>query len=103
MQVARQELLRQIRESHGKIMTVLFVKRSDGSIRTMNCRTEVKKHLKGGESTIRPHHRLISVYDLQSKAYRSIPEEGVFEVRIRGKAYRLNQPNVEEAIQTAVY
>lgn len=102
MKITQTEMISRIRKSCGKIMTVKFIKRTDGKVRVMNCRTEVKKRLRGGDSKIRPCHRLIAVYDLKSKGYRSIPEEGVFEVRIGGQILSL-VPKTEEVIQTAVF
>lgn len=66
---------------NGKIFTVRFTKRSDGSDRLMNCRLGVKKHLRGGSKAFDDaEHKLVTVYDLKSKGYRSIPLEGVYEL-----------------------
>jgi hypothetical protein len=81
------DLVKLIKESAGKIMTVEFTKRSSGERRVMNCRLGVTKHLKGGESTIRPEHSLIVVYDLKSAGYRSIPTEGIISVKIGGEKF----------------
>lgn len=67
--------------SNGKIFTVRFIKRSTGEFRTMNCRLDVKKHLKGGTKAYNDaDHRLLTVYDLKSKGYRCIPLEGLTEI-----------------------
>lgn len=64
---------------NGRIFSVKFVKRTNNEIRTMNCRLGVTKHLKGGEQGYDPKdHNLITVWDLQKKAYRSINLETVF-------------------------
>lgn len=66
---------------NGKFFTVRFTKRSDGSDRIMNCRTGVTKHLRGGDKAYDDRqHKLITVYDLKSKGYRSIPLEGVYQI-----------------------
>lgn len=61
----------------GKFFTVDFVKK-DGSLRTMNCRLGVQKHLKGGTKTLTDNY--ICVYDVKSEGYRSINPETVRSV-----------------------
>ena len=68
-----------ILNSNGKIMTVKFIKK-DGSLRVMNCRLGVTKHLKGGASTLNPD-KFITVYDLKSEGYRAIDKESILEVK----------------------
>lgn len=68
-----------ILNSNGKIMTVKFVKK-DGSLRVMNCRLGVTKHLKGGSSTLNPD-KFITVYDLKSEGYRAIDKESILDVK----------------------
>jgi hypothetical protein len=68
-----------ILNSNGKIMTVKFVKK-DGSLRVMNCRLGVTKHLKGGCSTLNPD-KFITVYDLKSEGYRAIDKESILDVK----------------------
>ena len=70
-----------IDNTNGKFFTVLFVKK-DGSLRRMNCRTGVKKYLKGGSSTTGHLNNLITVYDLQTKDYRNINLNTVIEIHI---------------------
>lgn len=69
------------------IMTVIFYKK-DGSIRKLNGMTGVKKHLKGGESTIKHHDNLVSIYDVKNKGYRCFDKNRVKEIRFRGKVYK---------------
>jgi hypothetical protein len=64
--------------SNGKFLTVTFRKK-DGTIRVMNCRLGVTKHLKGGTSTLDPN-KYITVYDLQSKGYRAISKENILSI-----------------------
>jgi len=68
-----------ILNSNGKIMTVKFIKK-DGSLRVMNCRLGVTKHLKGGCSTLNPD-KFITVYDLKSEGYRAIDKESILDVK----------------------
>lgn len=68
--VLNQSAIDKILNSNGKIFSVTFIKK-DGSLRTLNGRLGVTKHLKGGSSTLNPA-QYITVYDLQSKAYRAV-------------------------------
>lgn len=68
-----------ILSSKGKIMTIKFIKK-DGSLRIMNCRLGVTKHLKGGTSTLNPD-KFITVYDLKSEGYRAIDKSTILEVK----------------------
>lgn len=65
--------------SNGKICTVTFTKK-DGSIRVMNCRLGVTKHLKGGASTLDPE-KYITVYDLKSEGYRAIAKDQILAIK----------------------
>ena len=63
-------IIEKIINSNGKIFTVTFIKK-DGSLRELNGRLGVIKHLKGGVSTLDPD-KYITVFDMQSKAYRAV-------------------------------
>lgn len=67
-----------ILNSNGKIFTVTFVKK-DGSIRVLNGRLGVTKHLKGGACTI-DKDKFIIVYDLKSEGYRAIDKDAILDV-----------------------
>lgn len=67
-----------ILNSKGKIFTVTFVKK-DGSIRVLNGRLGVTKHLKGGACTL-DKDKFIIVYDLKSEGYRSIDKDAILDV-----------------------
>ena len=47
-------------------------RKKDDSLRKMNGRFGVKKHLKGGKSTTEKIDTMIPVYDMQKEAYRTI-------------------------------
>lgn len=73
--------------SNGKMFTVTF-KKKDGSIRTMNCRTGVKKHLKGGTLGYDAIAKgLLTVFEI-GQGYKTIPAEGIIEVHANGSTYR---------------
>lgn len=78
-----------IRSTKGKIFTVSFVKK-DGTLRKMNCRLGVTKHLKGGELAFDPkEYDLISVFDLQKNAYRMINVDTLVEVSVNGESFEV--------------
>ncbi len=68
----------------GKIARVTFVKRTDGTQRDMVCRTGVKKGVTGRGAAYDPESKgLVTVFDMQKQAFRTIPCENVIEVRAR--------------------
>lgn len=73
------QLADKILSSKGKIITVEFIKK-DGSLRIMNCRLGVTKHLKGGTSTL-DAEKFITVYDLKSEGYRAIAKDSIINVK----------------------
>lgn len=73
---------------NGQIFSVTFRKK-DNSIRTLVGRKGVKKHLRGGESKIKKHENLVSVYDLQAKGYRSFDVNRVISLRAGGVEYSI--------------
>lgn len=88
--VKLQELLKNIDDS--SIFSVKFLKRSDGTERTMVCRKGVKSHLKGGESAYNPAQKdLLFVFDMLKGEYRSINLLTVFEAKISGAVYKVKK------------
>ena len=68
----------------GSIFTAKFVKK-DGSVRVINCRREVKKHLAGGERAWDFEKKgYVNVYDLQAEGYRVINLSTLIELRAKG-------------------
>lgn len=81
------EALDMIRETNGQVFSVAFTKK-DGTVRHMNCRTGVKKHLAGGELKFDPKSKgLFSVYDMQVKGYRFINLNTIQGLQIAGEFY----------------
>lgn len=69
----------------GKIFTVEFIKK-DGTLRKMNARLGVKKHLKGGTLAFDPSERnLLPVFDMQKEGYRMINASTILTIKIGGK------------------
>jgi len=64
----------------GKIFTVEFYKRTDGSLRVMNCRRGVQKGVKGVGMAYNPAEKnLLVVYDMQ-KLEEGKDEKGAFRM-----------------------
>lgn len=83
---------------NGKFFTVVFIKRTDGTVRTMRARTGVVRHLIGGERRYDPDQKgLLIVYDIEKRGYRAIPSENVMGIRANGKIYSANADTVKPA------
>lgn len=80
-----------IRNNRSQIMTIEFIRKTDGKFRRMNCRLNVKKHLKGGKSTNKGPNRIV-VFDMHKQAYRTVIAERVISVTINGKTYKNANP-----------
>jgi len=86
----RDDILLKIAATKGKIFSVSFIKRTDGSLRRMVCRTGVTRHLKGTGKSRDPALGLISVFDVaRGSGYRSIPKENIIEATIGGQTYKV--------------
>lgn len=88
MSMTLQQFVARATES-GHIFAVEFVKRTDGTLRKMTCRTGVTKGTQGGSMGYEPsEHDLLSVYDVEKKGFRSIPVDAVLHLSMQGKRYR---------------
>lgn len=67
-----------ILKSNGRIFTVTFIKK-DGTVRVLNGRLGVEKHLKGGVCTL-DKDKFIIVYDLKAEGYRAVDKESIIDV-----------------------
>jgi len=93
--INKNKALEIINNTKGKIFTVNFIKK-DGSLRKMNCRQGVKKHLKGGKPAYDFKSKgLISVYDLQSKGYRTININTLQTLKTENQTFQVLQENQE--------
>ena len=86
IKITKAEAAAMLYSSEGRIVTVTFNKREDGSERTITGRRGVTKHLKGGELGYNPmKHKLIGIFELgheDNKGYRMIPAEGITRLKI---------------------
>ncbi|NIU01634.1 MAG: hypothetical protein GWN01_12180 [Nitrosopumilaceae archaeon] len=86
-QVKVQRVVAAIEANKGKMFTVEFEK-ANGEKRKMNCRTGVKKHLKGGETTYNKADKkggdvTIGVYE-NGNDYRCFKASKVLSLKIAG-------------------
>jgi len=80
------EVKKIIDDAGGRFFTVCFVKRTDNTLRTLNCRRGVKKGIKG--TAHRSHKKgLVTVYSSHDKGYRHINLSGVRYVISGGVKY----------------
>jgi len=71
----------------GKFFTVHFRKK-DNSIRVMNCRGGVKRHLRGGQRAWDPEPKgMVFVWDTESKGYRTLNATTATFAAIDGETY----------------
>ncbi len=74
--------------SDGRTFSIWFIKRTNGELRKMVCRLGVKKHLKGGKKAYSTKaHNLLTVFDMQSKGYRSIPVDAIQRLSVNGQTF----------------
>jgi hypothetical protein len=84
MKIARETLIKKIRDTKGKFFSVRFVKKN-GEVRDMNCRLGVTKYLQGKG---RSHPKsLINTYDVQVEGYRYINCKTIQQATIKGVTY----------------
>ena len=79
--------------SNGGFFTVTFIKRTTGEVRTMNCTSNYKKLLKGGQAKYNALERdLVVVMDVAKhkkgeSAIRSIPLDSLLKLSISNEEY----------------
>lgn len=87
--ITKKEFLAIVKEFENQIFSVKFIKK-DGSLRDMNCRLGVKKHLKGGSLAYNPaDYELLTAFDMQKKAYRMINVKTLVTAKIAGSEYTI--------------
>ena len=83
-----QDAVSLIKKSNGKFMTVSFTKRSDNSLRRMNCRIGVSKGVKGTRRSQR-NTGLITVYDMTNREFRNVNVSGLRSLRLNKQEYQI--------------
>jgi len=88
--IMRRDLRGFLAATEGKLFSVTFVRRGDGAVRRMLCRTGVRKEVTGAGLRFAPADRnLFSVYDVQKRQYRFIPLENVLWLTCNHERYRV--------------
>jgi len=88
--IHRQDLLGFLKATNGMLFGVVFVRRRDGAVRRMLCRTGVTKSVTGAGLRFEPADRdLFSVYDVRKRQHRFIPLENVLCLTYNKKKYRV--------------
>ena len=73
--------------TNGRIFNVQFVKK-DGSVRSMNARLGVTKHLRSGQLKYNPTDKnYIIVFSMGDGGYRTISLEHVLRIKCNGNEY----------------
>lgn len=71
----------------GRFFSVEFTKR-DGSLRTMQARIGVTRHLAGGEKAYSDAAKgIVTVYGTDAAGYRSIRIDAIHSLTVRGRTY----------------
>lgn len=79
-----------LRSLNGKFFTVEFIKRSTGEIRVMRATTNYQSKLAGGDLAYDANAKsLIPVWDMDKKAFRSIPTDAVLRIVALGNTYEV--------------
>ena len=90
--VTRDQMIQKVRATNGQIMSILYrAARGDNHVRRLNCQTNVKKHLVGTGKAAPESARVITVYDLVVKNYRSLAFEGIIQAQIGGEVYEVKE------------
>jgi hypothetical protein len=72
-----------------EFFTVEFIKK-DNTLRKMNCRKGVKKHLKNGSLPYDPFKKgLLPVFDLHKQGYRMINIKSLVSLSFKGTKYNI--------------
>jgi hypothetical protein len=94
VRVKRDELIEKIKATdprnsgRGEFFTVTFVKRTDGTTRTINARLGVRRYLRGGDLPYDPIAKgLLPVYDVQKRDYRMINLGTIISAKVGGVDY----------------
>jgi hypothetical protein len=93
-EISLQDAVRKIFESKGRVFSVVFRKRTDGTLRKMNARIGVRKGVKGvGMAYDATQAGLITVHtmagdqDDDGGGHRNIPADGIRWLKIGGVEY----------------
>lgn len=87
--ITKRQAVNKIRKSSGKVFTVTFIKK-DNTVRVMNARLGVRKHLKGGALKYDPASKgLIGVFDMQDGGYKMINIKTMLKLKIESGEFEI--------------
>lgn len=79
-----------LRSLNGKFFTIEFTKRTTGEVRVMRATTNYQSKLAGGDLAYDADaKKLIPVWDMEKKAFRSIPTDAVLRIVALGNTYEV--------------
>jgi hypothetical protein len=85
VELTRGQIHNFLRSLNGSFFSVDFIKRTTGELRTMRATTNYKSKLVGGVLKYdADEKKLIPVWDMDKKAFRSIPTDSVLVIRAKG-------------------
>lgn len=82
-----------LEKAGSQFLSVQFTKKSTGEVRNILGHLKVQAYLAGGESTIKNHPNLVSIWELSSKSYKCFDKNYVIKIRIAGNTYRIIKDN----------
>jgi hypothetical protein len=87
--MTRKQRATDIRNKVGStIFHIVFIKRTNGQLRHMNCRLGVSKGINGKGMAYDPSLKnLLTVYDTDKRGHRTIPLDAVVYAKVRGVVY----------------
>lgn len=86
--ISLEEAVIKIKESEGKIFSVVFQKRTTGEWRKLVGRLGVRKNINGTGLRYDPASRqLMTVYDMQNQGWRMINVDSISELQTKGESY----------------
>jgi len=90
MEMEKAKVHQFLRSLNGKFFTIEFTKRTTGEVRVMRATTNYQSKLAGGDLGYDANEKaLIPVWDLEKKAFRSIPTDAVLRIVALGNTYEV--------------
>lgn len=89
-QLVRDDVADFLRSLKGSFFTIEFIKRSTGEKRVMTATTNYQTKLAGGDAAYNfDEKKLLPVWDLANKGFRSIPTDAVLTIKAKGNTYTI--------------
>jgi hypothetical protein len=89
--LTRRNIYRWLMATAGRIFSVTFITRTTGEEKMLSARVGVRKKQNGAGLRFNPRKKkLIVVFDMHSRAYKTIPIDGIEAVTYRARRYRVD-------------